>query len=87
MSKNAKNTTKKEYAPSFGFWPAKSGNGFTTAITEQLLETLAKAKVGGRLLLSEVPEDVREENDRIPTYRVTIFEPGEKKQSGASDSL
>lgn len=83
MNKTSKPTTKpqgkKEYAPSFGFWSARSGKGFTVGITQQLLDTLAKAEIGGRLLLLPVPEDVRAENDKLPVYRVTIY-PADKKQ-------
>jgi len=88
MNKGKTNTKttggKKEYNPSIGFWPTKSGNGFSVAVTAELLATLNKAQEGGRLYLQEVPEDVRAENDRIPTYRVTIFPPAEQT---ANDSI
>jgi hypothetical protein len=59
-----------------GFWPAKSGNGYTCFIDGAVLETLAKAAEGGRLFLQEVKSD----SEKAPTWRVTFFDGGEKKQ-------
>ena len=75
--KNGKSNSKKEFNPSIGFWPAKSGNGFTVSVNEALIETLKKAQIGSTLYLQEVPEEARADNDRIPAYRVTIFPPRE----------
>jgi hypothetical protein len=68
---------KKEFAPQVGFWPAKSGNGFTSYIDEKTLGELQKAQLGGRLLLSSVDSD----NEKAPHYRVTIFPPSEEQRS------
>ncbi len=72
---------KKEYDPQFGFWPNKSGKpGANVYIDEALLATLNKAKIGGRLFLAEVPAEVRKKNNKMPSYRITIFPPDEKAQ-------
>lgn len=76
MSKT-KTTGKKEFAPNIGFWPAKSGNGFTRKLTREDIETLAKAEEGSRLLLSEVSSD----NEKAPAFRLTVFPPDEQSQA------
>jgi hypothetical protein len=68
-------TGNKEFAPSVGFWPAKSGNGYTCFIDKKVIENLEKAAEGGRLLLQEVESD----NPKAPAYRLTIFDGGEKQ--------
>jgi hypothetical protein len=78
---------KKEYPPQIGFWPAKSGKGFTVGINESVLKILETASLGGRLLLTEVPEEYREDNDKMPVYRVTVFPPNEQTQATANDGL
>jgi hypothetical protein len=75
-TKNKSNGPKKEFAPSVGFWPAKSGNGYTCFLDEKTIETLSKAKEGGRLLLQEVNSD----NEKAPTYRLTIFDDTPRQQ-------
>lgn len=74
---NKASNGKKEFAPSIGFWPAKSGNGFTVYLDEKVFGELQKAEIGGRLLLAEVTSD----NDKAPAYRVTIFGPDKNKQN------
>lgn len=77
---------KKEFAPSFGLWPTKKGTGYGAMITPSLLDTLAKAQEGGRLFLQEVPEDKREENDKLPFYRITILNPDNNNNARTEDS-
>lgn len=67
--------SNKDFAPNIGFWEAKTGNGYSVFISEELLETLNNAKVGGFLSLQLVPEDVRDANPKVPAYRLTIFPP------------
>lgn len=69
MSKNNKGG-KKEFAPNIGFWPAKSGRGYTCYIDDKTLETLNKAAEGGRLFLEEVPSN---DNPKAPAFRLTFF--------------
>lgn len=61
------------YAPSIGFWPTKSGKGFTVFIDENVKDMLANAEEGGRLFLQEVEAEQLEANDKSPHYRVVIF--------------
>lgn len=88
-----KNTKeKKDYLPSFGFWPTKSGKGFTVAVNDNLLQTLSQATPGSRLLLQEVPEEFIKYDDdgaqKSPSYRVTIFPPDDNaKKIEATDSI
>ncbi len=85
MSKSKINPkTGKPYEPQIAFWPAKSGKGYTTKITDEVLEILTKAKVGGRILLTEVPEEYRT-SDTSPHYRVTVF--GEDTRREASSDI
>jgi len=62
---------KKDFLPSIGFWPAKSGNGFTVFVSEDLKKELGKAIVGSTLLLKEVESD----NDKAPAFRIVIMPP------------
>jgi hypothetical protein len=67
---------KKEYAPQLGFWPPKNEGGKSMGscfIDAKVLETLKKAENGGRLVLTEVPEHVREEYPNSPRFRITFF--------------
>lgn len=84
---SSKTGPRKEFAPSFGLWPTKKGTGYGAFIDAKLLDTLAKAQEGGRLFLSEVPEDAREENDKLPTYRVAILNPDEETRPASSDEI
>lgn len=87
MSKpNTKPQGKKEYAPQVGFWPTKKGTGYSVQITDDVMNMLAKCAIGGRLFLQEVPEDVREQNEKIPHFRVTIFTPDEGYQARTQDN-
>lgn len=83
-----KNTNgKKEFAPSVGFWPAKSDSSkYTVYVDENIKAQLAKAEVGGRLLLSRTPDDRREKNPNIPHFNVTIFAPDEQANAGKARS-
>jgi hypothetical protein len=77
MNKGNNKTGKKgDFAPSVGFWPAKSGNGYTCFIDEKTIETLANAKEGGRLFLQPVESD----NEKAPKFRLTFFDDAPKQQ-------
>lgn len=81
---NGKND--KAFNPNFGFWPAKSGKGYTVAVDAKLAAMLATAEPGARLYLQEVPEEQREANEKVPSFRVTIF-PAEKSEDKSDSSL
>jgi hypothetical protein len=86
MAKTTKKTETKEYAPSVGFWPAKSGRGYTVFLNADVIATLEKAEEGGTLFLQEVPEEWRKEN--TPHYRVSIFAPRDEEATApSSESL
>lgn len=81
-----------DFWPEFGFWPSRSGNGsYSVMITKEVLAVISKAKENGVLLLKEVPDSVRDKNDRLPHYRVTICPPSERsnqqQEQSADDSL
>lgn len=69
---------KREFAPSLGLWPAKTGKGYTAYIDEKTMEVLATAQAGGRLFLQSVPQSQIEENDKSPHFRVVIFPPNDE---------
>lgn len=76
-----KKTTEKKFAPSIGFWPSKSGNGYTCFIDQKTLETLENAAEGGRLYLQAVPES---DNPKIPAFRLTFFDDAPKAAEAES---
>lgn len=73
----AKNKAKKDYPPSIGFWTAKSGNGFTKTVNEEVMGILGNIQPGCTLYLQEVT-DAR--SDRAPQFRVTVFPPFEQRE-------
>lgn len=81
MTKRNNANESKEFAPSVGFWPTKSGKGYRTYIDDNVLEQLAKAQFGGSLFIQEVSEEVREKNDKVPHFRIVIFPPDEEQKS------
>jgi hypothetical protein len=88
----SKQGDRKEFTPSIGFWPTKKGTGYSVQITDELLDVLVKAQVGGRLFLSGVPEESYRYNDDgrqlTPSYRVAIFPPDEAPRAPKqNDSL
>lgn len=62
---------------SIGLWPTKSGSGFTSAVTSDVLAALSEAKEGGRLFLQEVSD---RKNDKMPTYRIVVFPPSSSSE-------
>lgn len=84
MSKpNTNNKGKTEFPPSVGFWPAKSdANKFTVFIDENIKAQIAKAEVGGRLLLTKTPKERLEKNSKIAHFQVTIFAPDQDAFQG-----
>lgn len=86
MSNNYKNGNgggKKEFAPSVGFWPTKSGSGYSVFVDDKTLETIKQARSGDRLFLAEVPEEKR--GEKTPHYRLTIL-PGDDNRPTAAAS-
>jgi hypothetical protein len=78
---NETNTNKKtEYPPNIGFWPAKSGNGYTVFVDagtrSELERLLSAATEGTRLYLSQPKSD----NKKAPAFRINVL-PKEEAQS------
>ena len=66
-------TSKK----TIGLWPTRSGSGYTSAVTSDVLAALSEAKEGGRLFLQEVAE---RKNDKMPSYRIIVFPPSSSSE-------
>lgn len=77
---NGNNGGEKKFAPNIGFWPTKSGNGFSVAITEKVMAALEEVKIGGRLYLSEANSDA----ENAPTWRLAVFAPDEQPRKPAA---
>lgn len=74
-STNAKGKNGKEFLPNVGFWPAKSGKGYTLFVSDKIKEILENTAVGSTLYLAEVESD----NENAPTYRVTVMPPRDEQ--------
>jgi hypothetical protein len=67
----------KNFFPSTGFWPTKSGTGHSAYITEDVLKIMSNVKFGGRLFLQPLEDSG---NERAPSYRLVIMPPSEDQE-------
>lgn len=81
---NPSPTNEKKFNPSIGFWPTKSGKGFSVFLSAKVMKEIEQAQEGGSLFLQEVPD--AGDSDNKPHYRVVIFPPSDQTGSN-SDSL
>ena len=82
--------TKKVYND-IGLWEARSGNGYTAFVTEDVLARLkrivelAEKNGDGSLYVGPIKEEYQKENG--PTYRLDYLPPKAEKTAQAEDTV
>lgn len=84
MSKNNRlKDDGTEWEPSIPFFPAKNGSGNSSVyVDEDVLATLKKVAVGGRLVLKAAKPS---ENPKAPKFRITFYADLETAQAGNAE--
>lgn len=86
------NTNSKKVYSDIGLWEARSGNGYTAFITEDVLTRLkrivelAEKNEGGSLYVGPIKEEYQRDNG--PTYRFDYIAPkAEKAQQAEAEGV
>lgn len=81
-------TNKTPFNPSLGFYPTRSGNGFSVLVSASVYDTLQKATIGSRLFLKEIPEERRQKmkGNNKPAMEVIILPKSDGAAAGAAES-
>jgi hypothetical protein len=83
MAKNQK--SDKEYAPSVGFWQAKSNeNVFSVFVDAKVFDTIQKTEIGGKLLLSRTKDSLKEKYPKMADFQVSIISKAEVEEYNKS---